>query len=187
MFNKPVSKTENAGLRHRAKAINFGLVYGMGANGLARTMQCDLPEARKLLDGYFNNFPEIGKFLDYLARTGIEQGFAKSLSGRRLYLDAGTSSTERAAAERIAKNMPIQGSSADMTKIALACVHGALARFTDTGIVNAVHDEIVVECSAHNAEAVRDTVVAEMKAAAEELLKRIPIEVDACITQAWDK
>src|SRR5206468_2074032 len=74
MFGKPVSKTENAELRHRAKAVNFGLVYGMGAAGLAKAIDTDPDTARQLLERYFATFPRIKSYLDRTARDALERG-----------------------------------------------------------------------------------------------------------------
>jgi DNA polymerase I len=187
MFGKPVSKTENPELRHRAKAVNFGLVYGMGAAGLAKAIDSDADTARGLLERYFATFPRIKSYLERGAREALERGFARTMTGRRLYLDPGPDKGDRAAAERIAKNMPIQGTSADITKLALTRVRLALRPFARAALVNAVHDEIVVECNAADAEVVRDVVRREMTAAGAEVLKRTPVAVDADITETWSK
>ncbi|MEO1173585.1 MAG: DNA polymerase, partial [Myxococcota bacterium] len=119
VFDKPVSKTENPELRHRAKAINFGLAYGMGAGGLARATGLTLDESRRFLRRYFDSFPRIRDFLEHTARQSLERGYAQTVTGRRLYLSHDGTSDGRARAERVAKNMPIQGTNADVVKIAL--------------------------------------------------------------------
>jgi DNA polymerase I len=173
-------------LRQKAKAINFGLVYGMGAAGLAHAVGTNLREAEILLEKYFTTFPSIREFLTATAHEAMERGYAQTLSGRRLYLfKSGPDRAARAQAERIAKNMPIQGTSADITKIALARIHHCLASFTDAFLVNAVHDELVIECRQDDAKTVAKTVQTEMVAAAKELLPNTPVAVDIEIDTIW--
>ncbi len=187
MFGKPVSKTQNPELRERAKAVNFGLAYGMGAAGLARAIATDVNQARDLLKRYFKTFPRIGGFLAESARQALERGYARTLTGRRLYLSASSDRTERAQAERIAKNMPIQGTSADIIKIALARLRRRLATFHDGWLVNSVHDAIVVECDTAQAEATAAAVREEMEAAGAEVLRHIPLVADLEVSATWDK
>lgn len=186
VFGKKVSKTENPELRQRAKAVNFGLAYGMGAQGLARNIEVHVDEARRILDRYFKSFPRIRSFLERSAADGLARGYARTIAGRRLYLTPDTPES-RGSAERIAKNMPIQGTNADMTKIALARVHTDLRRFRNASLVNVVHDEIVVECDAADGPAVAEAVRVGMIAAGTQLLRAIPVEVDVAIGEIWGK
>ena len=187
VFGKPVSKDENPELRSRAKAVNFGLAYGMGAAGLARAIDSDLRTAERLLARYFETFPRIGRFLDQSAHDALERGFARTLTGRRLMLDRAGDGRARAQAERIAKNMPIQGTNADITKLALARLRKRLAELSGAWIVNTVHDEIVLECDAAEADAALEILKTEMEQAGREVLRRIPVVVDAAVARAWDK
>ncbi len=179
MFGKPVSKHENPDLRQRAKAVNFGLAYGMGAQGLARAIDVDAVQAKQLLEKYFRSFPKIRTFLERSADEGVSRGFARTMTGRRLYL-AG----ERSAIERIAKNMPIQGTNADITKIALARLR---TRLGPGKLVNVVHDEIVSECDAGDAASIAAAMREEMMAAGAQVLKTIPLEVEVAIGEVWGK
>ena len=188
LFKQPVSKTQNSDLRHRAKAVNFGLVYGMGAGGLAKTLEVDPQQSRELLNQYFRTFPKIKDFLESQAAQSLDRRYAETLSGRRLYLDFDPSdSSAKAQAERIAKNMPIQGTSADITKLALALVWKKTRLIPEAYIVNAVHDEIVVECNKGDTEEVARVVHQEMLQAGRSLLKDIPMEVDIEIGEIWSK
>ena len=187
MFGKRVSRVENPDLRERAKAINFGLCYGMGAAGLARTIEAPLPQAEALLKQYFKTFPKIGGFLESSAKKALERGFASTVTGRRLYFDGVTTSTHRLQFERVAKNMPIQGTSADMTKLALARVHAALSVFQEAFLVNTVHDELVVECHEKDAQDVAVVLEREMKEAGAEVIQSVPMAVDVVISEAWNK
>ncbi len=187
VFGKPVSKSEHPELRERAKAVSFGLVYGMGAQGLARTIDAPLAQAEELLTRYFQSFPKIKGFLEHTAKEALERGFARTLAGRRLYLSPGEDRSSRSAAERVAKNMPIQGTSADITKLALGRLHAALADIPEAHLVNTVHDEIVVECRQADAGAVEAVMQREMQAAGAELLRKVPVAVDVAVTATWQK
>lgn len=189
LFKKPVTKTENPELRARAKAINFGLAYGMGSQGLARQLGVDDREGERLLEAYFRAFPKIRGYLEASAREALRRGYAETMGGRRFWLlDMRREGREEHTIVRVAKNMPVQGTNADMTKLAMARIVVALddAKL-DGKLVNMVHDELVVEASEADAEAVRDVVVREMRSAGAEFVKRIEMEVDAKIDDAWAK
>src|SRR5690606_23375242 len=119
-----------------------------------RTLAVSKSEAEKLLQNYFKTFPKISDFLDGAARDAERRGYAQTLLGRRLDLSKADLAPHQK--ERIAKNMPIQGTSADMTKLALVNFWQACGKelSRSTGLVNAVHDELVVECKEDNAEMV---------------------------------
>lgn len=187
IFKKPVSKTENPELRARAKAINFGLMYGMGAPALASATELPVDEAERLLDAYFKAFPKIRRYLDGSVETALKRGYAETVLGRRLVFDPDVVRSPNARGElsRIARNMPIQGTSADMTKLAMVLVHERLRTFHDAGLVNSVHDELVVECDASEGEAVAKAVQEEMSAAHTTLLKKVPAEVDVVVGRHW--
>jgi DNA polymerase-1 len=187
MFGVPVSKTENAELRARAKAINFGLMYGMGAAALGRQVGVDRPEAESLLQRYFESYPKVAAWLEQAVDRALAQGYAQTVLGRRLHFDEDTLSGDSARGElsRIAKNMPIQGTSADMTKLAMVRVHERLLGFDDAGLVNTIHDELVVECDANDADQVAQAVVEEMTAAHQTLLRRAPAAVDVHVGDHW--
>ena len=110
IWRTEVTKDQNAELRHRAKAINFGLMYGMGADGLAKRLSIQKHEAQTLMNDYFNQFPKVRGFLDTQSQRGIRDGSIASVSGRTLIVDPKDPKTTR-----VARNMPIQGSSADIT------------------------------------------------------------------------
>jgi len=189
VFGAEVSKTENPELRERAKAVSFGLVYGMSATGLAQ--QLDIPESRaeELLEAYFRAFPRIRAFLRDSAQSALRRGFAETLTGRRLWFtDMRREGKDEAALTRLAKNMPIQGSSADMTKLAMGRM---VRRFHEEGIdaflVNMVHDELVVEAADADASRAAEVVEASMVSAGRSLLRSVPVTVDVRIDEAWSK
>lgn len=189
VFRKPVSKTENPELRARAKAINFGLAYGMGAPGLAQQIGASTREAEDLLERYFRAFPAIRGHLEDAARRALDQGYAETLAGRKFWF----SDMERKGADpgskiRVAKNMPIQGTNADMTKLAMGRIHQALwAEGLDAFLVNMVHDELVLEASHEDAERAKALVVREMVRAGEAFIRAVPVEVEAKVADAWSK
>jgi DNA polymerase I len=185
LFGVPVSKTENAHLRHRAKGINFGLVYGMGPAGLAASLGIDRGAAEELLSSYFQRFPRIRGYLEGSVDEALRKGYSETMLGRRLAYDFQDMSLDQARGHygRIMKNMPIQGTSADMTKLAMVRVHERLqAAFAGSaGLVNCVHDELVVECDKDDAAHVLHLVQEEMSEAHRTLLPDIPPAVDAGI------
>ncbi len=198
MFSTTVSKTENPHLRERAKAINFGLVYGMGHQGLARQLGIEPHKAQELISDYFSRFPRIGEFLQESARHALDdRGFASTISGRRFYFGQAEIRRDRAHCARIAKNMPIQGTSADIIKLALTEIHRALDadHSSDSSgqkaplgaLVNVVHDEVVVECPVHNGPEVRQLVQDAMQRAGAMLIHTVPMIVDVRLNNAWTK
>ncbi len=188
MFGVPVSKTENAELRQRAKAINFGLVYGMGPAALSASLGVDRATGEELLARYFRTFPRVRDYLEGSVDVALRRGYSETVLGRRLTFDKDTlaSPTARGDLARIMKNMPIQGTSADMTKLAMVRVHERLVdERKDAGLVNTVHDELVVECSDVDADAVAAIVVDEMSEAHRTLLRRVPPAVEVHVGNHW--
>lgn len=188
LFGEKVSKTENSHLRQAAKAINFGLVYGMGAAALASSLGREQSEAEALLEQYFARFPNIRGYLEDSVDRALARGYAETALGRRLYFAPETLRGPKARGElsRIAKNMPIQGTSADMTKLAMVRVHERLLdNFSDAGLVNTIHDELVVECDEADAEQVAVAVQEEMAAAHRTLLRRVPPVVEVHVGATW--
>jgi DNA polymerase-1 len=136
--------------RRQAKAINFGLIYGMSAFGLTRSTELTLAEAEDFVAAYFRRFPGVKNYLDSVRRQAADQGFVETLLGRRRYfpgLKNQTNRINRAREEREAINAPIQGTAADIMKLAMLRVPGALK---DAGLhgrmLLQVHDELVLEC-----------------------------------------
>ena len=189
MFGKPVSKTQNPELRARAKGINFGLVYGMGAPALAASLGVEVSEGERLLAQYFKTFPKIRDYLEGSVETALAKGYAQTVLGRRLVFDKHALAATNARGElgRIAKNMPIQGTSADMTKLAMVRVHERLLDdFAGrAGLVNTIHDELVVECDAADGQEVAAAVREEMADAHRTLLQVVPPLVEVHVGPHW--
>jgi DNA polymerase-1 len=136
--------------RRNAKAINFGLIYGMSAFGLTRSSELTLAEAEDFVEAYFKQFPGVKGYLDNIRRLAAQQGYVETLLGRRRYfpgLKSGGNPATRAREEREAINAPIQGTAADIMKIAMIHVASALKEEGLNGhILLQVHDELVLEC-----------------------------------------
>ncbi len=164
-------------LRARAKVVNFGVMYGMGARSLSQQMGIGLAEAREFISHYFGVYARVREYLDGTVVEARRRGYVQTLLGRRRYLPEleGVSGARRAMAERVAINTPIQGSAADLMKLAMIRVHGALKRMGGSArLLLQVHDELVLECPAADAEAISDLVRSEMEGC---FPLRVPLEV----------
>jgi len=172
--------------RRAAKAINFGLMYGMSAFGLGRQLDISRPEAQEYMDTYFSRYPGVRIFMEKTREQAREQGYVETLFGRRLYLPEINASNmmRRQGAERAAINAPMQGTAADIIKIAMIKVDNWLQ--TDkpgARLVMQVHDELVLEVEENQLESVRDEVIKHMSASAE---LDVPLVVDAGFGKDWD-
>jgi DNA polymerase-1 len=172
--------------RRAAKAINFGLMYGMSAFGLARQLDISRPEAQEYMDTYFSRYPQVQVFMQQTREQAREQGFVETLFGRRLYLPEINASNmmRRQGAERAAINAPMQGTAADIIKIAMIQVDDWLQ--TDqpgARLVMQVHDELVLEVEEGQLETVRTMLIKHMSSAAE---LDVPLVVDTGYGPDWD-
>jgi DNA polymerase-1 len=148
MFNKELSEVNDTD-RSRAKAINYGLIYGMGPQRLARTTGVKLAEAKIFIESYFAGFPKIRSYIDQSIETAREAGFSSTISGRQRPIEGLDESGGLAAvnAQNIAVNSPIQGSAADLIKIAMIKIQKQLDESDLTArMLLQVHDELVFEC-----------------------------------------
>jgi DNA polymerase-1 len=173
--------------RRKAKAINFGLIYGMSAFGLAKQLHLGRHEAQDYIDRYFTRYPGVQAYMENTRAIAKEQGYVETLFGRRLYLPEINARNKMRvqAAERTAINAPMQGTAADIIKIAMINVDswlqtdGANAR-----IIMQVHDELVLEVATAEVDQVTDKVCQLMSEAAE---LSIPLIVDAGVGDNWDE
>jgi len=173
--------------RRSAKAINFGLIYGMSAFGLARQLGIDRGAAQDYVDLYFSRYPRVRAFMDRIRAQARQDKYVETLFGRRLYLTDIDHSNQgrRAGAERTAINAPMQGSAADIIKRAMIAVdHWIEADHSPLRMIMQVHDELVFEVAEGMVEAAAGRIRAEMEAAAD---LAVPLVVDIGIGDNWDQ
>jgi DNA polymerase-1 len=188
VFGVPIDAMD-AETRRRAKAINFGIIYGISGFGLARQLGIGQGEARDYIAAYFENFPGIRGYMDRIKLEARETGHVETLFGRRIHIGGITASNpaQRGFAERQAINAPIQGSAADIIKRAMVRLPGALR---DAGIearmLLQVHDELIFEADESVAEAAVEIIRAVMEAAADPVLElAVPLVAEAGIADSW--
>jgi len=177
----------NSEQRRAAKAINFGLIYGMSAFGLAKQLGIDRSAAQVYVDRYFNRYPGVKIFMDETRATACEQGFVETVFKRRLYLpDINARNAQRRQyAERTAINAPMQGTAADIIKRAMIAVHAWLAESgIDAKMVMQVHDELVFEV-AEEAVDQAGKVICEIMEGAAHLTVPLVVSVDSGYN--WDE
>ena len=172
--------------RRAAKAINFGLMYGMSAFGLARQLGVDRGEAGDYMGRYFSRYPGVRAFMDATREQAHRDGYVETIFGRRLYLENLTSRNQglRQGAERAAVNAPMQGSAADIIKCAMITVAGWLKGRDDAHMLMQVHDELVFEVRSDAVDEVRAAVIERMSGAAE---LAVPLLVDVGVGANWDE
>ncbi|MDE1893072.1 MAG: DNA polymerase I [Xanthomonadaceae bacterium] len=172
--------------RRAAKAINFGLMYGMSAFGLARQLGVDRGEASDYMGRYFSRYPGVRAFMEATREQARRDGYVQTIFGRRLYLDNLNSRNQglRQGAERAAVNAPMQGSAADIIKRAMIAVAAWLEDRDDAHMLMQVHDELVFEVRADAVDGVRRGVIERMSSAAE---LAVPLLVDVGVGANWDE
>ncbi|SET96359.1 DNA polymerase I [Pseudomonas graminis] len=174
-------------MRRSAKAINFGLIYGMSAFGLAKQIGVDRKQSQAYVDRYFARYPGV---LDYMERTraqAAEQGYVETIFGRRLYLPDINAKNQalRKGAERMAINAPMQGTAADIIKRAMVAVNGWLdASGLDARVILQVHDELVLEVREDLVEQISKDIRVHMSGAAE---LDVPLLVEVGVGNNWDE
>ena len=174
-------------MRRSAKAINFGLIYGMSAFGLAKQLHVGRNEAQQYIDRYFERYPGVQRYMNNIRSLAHEQGYVETLFGRRLYLPDINAKNKnlQMAAERTAINAPMQGTAADIIKTAMIAVHEWLAESgLDAKIIMQVHDELVLEVAESQVNEVSKGVVERMSAAA---TLSVPLLVEAGVGDNWDE
>ena len=184
IFGKAIDEV-TAEERRRAKTANFGIIYGISAFGLAQRLDIPRSEAKELIDGYFASYPKVKQYMEKTIADAVQAGWVETIFARRRYLEGidSRNANTRALAERNAINAPIQGSAADIMKIAMVGVYRA---FKEQGIrsklILQVHDEIVVDLVPTEREAVERIVREQMEGAAK---LSIPLVVDIGIGKNW--
>lgn len=174
-------------MRRSAKAINFGLIYGMSAFGLAKQLHLGRNEAQQYIDRYFERYPGVQRYMNNIRALAHEQSYVETLFGRRLYLPEINAKNKnlQMGAERTAINAPMQGTAADIIKTAMIKVQAWLDESQlDAKIIMQVHDELVLEVSEAQVEQVRAGLIAHMSAAA---VLKVPLLVEAGVGNNWDE
>lgn len=184
LFNKPLAEVTPEE-RRRAKTANFGIIYGISAFGLSQRLEIPRKEAKEIIDGYFASYPKVREYMERVVEKAREDGFVTTIFGRRRYLNDITShnAVARGLAERNAVNAPIQGSAADIMKIAMINVH---RRFVAEGILSKVilqvHDELVVDMLRSEQEQVVRIVTECMESAAK---LKVRLIAEAGVGENW--
>lgn len=175
---------EKAELRRVAKTINFGIIYGMSAFRLAQDLGISRRQAQDYIDGYFARYPKVKDYFARSAETAEEKGYVETYFGRRRYLsDIDISGRDRGYVARSAMNAPLQGTAADIIKLAMIALHKALIPFGNQAqMVLQVHDELVIEAREELAEKVKNVVVETMESAVK---FTIPLKVDVRVAKSW--
>jgi DNA polymerase I len=172
-------------MRGQAKTVNFGVIYGMGAQRLARQLKISVKEASKFIQDYFEKLPGVKQYIDESIASAREKGYAETLLGRRRYLPdlLAQRHMERAQAERMALNTPVQGSAADLIKLAMLRVAKRIETTDcDVKLLLQVHDELVVEVPENEAEAVSQWISQEM---IDVFDLTVPLKVDTGCGRTW--
>ena len=172
-------------MRRNAKAVNFGIVYGISSFGLSQDLDISRKEAADYIESYYETYPAIRSFLEGLVTAAKEKGYAETLYGRRRPMPELSSGNfmQRQFGERVAKNAPIQGTAADIIKIAMLRVHRRLAEEgLQSRMVLQVHDELLIEAKEDEADIVRRILEEEMTGAAELAVK---LEIDMHEGRTW--
>jgi DNA polymerase-1 len=186
VFDTPAAEVDPE-QRRFAKVINFGLIYGMSAFGLAQNLGIDRTAAASYMDKYFARYPGVAAYMERTRREAHEQGFVETVFGRRLWLPDIRSSNQarRAGAERQAINAPMQGTAADLIKVAMIAVQGWISReMLKTKLIMQVHDELVFEVPENELDRVKPEIERLMMGVAE---LRVPLVVEAGVGDNWEK
>ena len=174
--------------RRSAKAINFGLIYGMSAFGLSKQLNIPRNEAQKYMDLYFERYPGVLEYMDSTRESAKEKGYVETVFGRRLYLPdiKASNGARRKGAERAAINAPMQGTAADIIKMAMIKVDDWIRKNAsdDVTMMMQVHDELVFEIKEDKVETYVSTITALMESAA---TLNVPLVVEAGVGDNWDE
>jgi len=184
IFHVPVAEVTRE-MRAKAKTANFGIIYGISAFGLSERLTIGRKEAKELIDGYFISYPGVKAYMDDSIRRAREQGYVTTMFGRRRYVPDIQSRNQvvRGNAERNAINAPLQGSAADIIKIAMVKIAGRLEKeLPETKMILQVHDELIFEVEVSSVEKLRKIVTEEMRGAAS---LNVPLEVGTGTGNNW--
>lgn len=185
VFNLSSKNEVSAGMRRKAKEVNFGIIYGIGAFGLANRLEIKNTEAKDIIERYFHEYPKVKDYMERTKKFAHDNGYVETLHGRRRYLSQinNANASARAEDERAAINMPIQGTAADMIKIAMVNIYNDFQKkkFKSRMILQ-VHDELVFEVKKEELEQVKKVVIDRMENAME---LNVPIVVETGVGENW--
>lgn len=184
ILNVPISMVTSE-MRFKAKAVNFGIIYGMGAFSLAKDLKISRIEAQKYIDRYFAHYEGISEYLKYIVDFAYKNGYVETMFNRRRYLPEINSSNYnlRMFGERVAKNMPIQGTAADIIKIAMVNIYKSLKnKKLKSKIILQVHDELIIESPMEEAEMATEILKSEMEKA---IKLSVPLKVNIAVGETW--
>jgi DNA polymerase-1 len=171
-------------MRSQAKTANFGIIYGISAFGLAERLKISRTDAKQLIDSYFESFPKVKAYMDNSIEHAKQKGYVTTMFGRKRYLPDihSANSMVRGFAERNAINSPIQGSAADIIKIAMIRIHSLLENNYQTKMILQVHDELIFDVYKPELEEIKPLIIKEMESAAE---LNVPLTVDCGTGNNW--
>jgi DNA polymerase-1 len=172
-------------LRSRAKAVNFGIVYGISSFGLGTDLNIPRKEAEQYIKSYFETYPGVKKYLDDMVSSAAKNGYSTTMFGRRRPIPELSSSNfmQRSFGERIAMNSPVQGSAADIIKIAMLKVYKRLkAECPEAKLLLQIHDELLVEVDNDKADLAEKIMIEEMQSAAD---LPVSLEVGTARGKSW--
>ncbi|MBQ8209716.1 MAG: DNA polymerase I [Clostridia bacterium] len=184
VFNMPIDMVAPI-MRSRAKAVNFGIVYGIGAFSLSKDIGVAVYEAKKYIENYLSHYSGVAKYMENIVAQAKDNGYVKTLFNRRRYLPEinASNAIQRSFGERVARNMPIQGTAADIIKIAMIKVFNRLRQENmQSKLIMQVHDELIIEAPENEAEKALQILKEEMENAVKMSVK---MDVDAHIGKTW--
>lgn len=186
MFSIPLNSV-TPDHRSAAKQLNYGIIYGMGSQGLANRINRSFNEAERLIERYFSTYSRVALWLENAGKRALADKQTRTRLGRLMYTQTDEeNSLPQSAIIRLGKNMPIQGTSADISKYAMMLLYKSLAK-TSAKLINNVHDELVFEVPKEKAKEIAFTIEKEMVAAGQEFIHNVPVIVDIKISEAWLK
>ncbi|MBQ3234841.1 MAG: DNA polymerase I [Clostridia bacterium] len=184
VFNVPLSNV-TSDMRRKAKAVNFGIIYGISEYGLSKNIKCSVKEAQDYINKYFETYPEVKEYMNKNVEFARKNGYVSTLLGRRRYIKEINSPSYqlRSFGERAAMNMPLQGSSADIIKIAMVKVYERLKReCPDAKLILQVHDELIIDAPVSVSEKASAILKEEMENA---VTLTVPLTVECKVGKSW--
>jgi hypothetical protein len=179
-------RSEMESARKKSKAVNFGIAYGIGSQGLAKGLKCSEIEAQEWIDNFAETYKVAWEFLQKQGNKAVTTLEARSMWGRRQTFEKPKENYQKGAISRNGRNMPIQSSAADLMKRALKLIQDAINHY-DACIVSIVHDEVTIECKEEEAEMILTIAKKCMEDAGREFLKKVPVKADGKVVDCWSE